>query len=74
VLDQFGMIFVSAARSGNDEDIISRREPLALIAAQNAMARYAIDPDKVFVGGVLLPAAHGSKPGSLPNSAKWTRR
>lgn len=52
VLDQFGMIFVSAARSGNDQDIISRREPLALIAAQNAMARYAVDPDKVFVGGM----------------------
>lgn len=52
ILDQFGMIFVTAARSGNEEDIISRREPLALIAAQNAMAQYPIDPAQVFVGGM----------------------
>lgn len=52
VLDQFGMIFVTPARSGNEEDIISRREPLALIAAQNVMAQYPVDPAQVFVGGM----------------------
>ncbi|MGZ5929495.1 MAG: hypothetical protein ACXWLX_09795 [Rhizomicrobium sp.] len=52
VLDQFGMIFVTAARSGNDEDIVSRREPLALIAAQNVIAQYPVDPSRVFVGGM----------------------
>ena len=52
VLDQFGMIFVTAARSGNEEDIISRREPLALIAAQNVMAQYPVDSAQVFVGGM----------------------
>ena len=52
VLDQFGMIFVSAARSGNDEDIISRREPLAVLAALNVMAQYPVDPSRVFVGGM----------------------
>ena len=52
ILDQFGMIFVTPARSGNEEDIISRREPLALIAAQNVMAQYPIDPAQVFVGGM----------------------
>jgi predicted esterase len=52
VLDRFGMIFVTAARSGNDEDIVSRREPLALIAAANVMARYPIDPSRVYVGGM----------------------
>lgn len=52
VLDQFGMIFVTAAKSGNEEDIISRREPLALIAAQNVMAQYPVDPAQVFVGGM----------------------
>jgi predicted esterase len=52
VLDQFGMIFVTPARSGNEEDIVSRREPLALIAAQNVMAQYAIDPSRVLVGGM----------------------
>ena len=43
VLDRFGMIFVSAARSGNDQDIINRREPLSLIATQNVIDRYPID-------------------------------
>jgi len=52
VLDQFGMIFVTAARSGNEEDIVSRREPLALIAAQNVMAQYSIDPAQAFVAGM----------------------
>ena len=52
VLDRFGMIFVTAARSGNQDDIISRREPLALIAAQNVMAQYPVDPAQVFVGGM----------------------
>lgn len=52
VLDRFGMIFVTAARSGNEEDVVSRREPLALIAAQNVMGQYPIDPSRVFVGGM----------------------
>jgi pimeloyl-ACP methyl ester carboxylesterase len=52
VLDQFGMIFVTPARSGNEEDIVSRREPLALISAQNVMAQYPVDPTQVFVGGM----------------------
>ena len=52
VLDKFGMIFVSAARSGNDEDILSRRIPLAVIATQNMMARYPVDPARVLVGGM----------------------
>ena len=52
VLDRFGMIFVTAARSGNEEDIVSRREPLALIAAQNVMAQYPVDPSRVLVGGM----------------------
>ena len=52
VMDQFGMIFVSAARSGNSEDIVSRREPLAVSAALNVMARYPVDPSKVLIGGM----------------------
>ena len=46
------MIFVTAARSGNDEDIVSRREPLALIAAENMLAQYDVDRARVFVGGM----------------------
>lgn len=52
VLDRFGMIFVTAARSGNEEDIVSRREPLALIAAQNVRTQYPVDPSRVLVGGM----------------------
>jgi len=51
VLDHYGVIFVSAARSGNDESDLGRREPLALIAAQNIIRRYAVDTDHVYVAG-----------------------
>ena len=51
VLDRYGVIFVSAARSGNDEDVLGRREPLALLAAENVMRRYTVDPERVYVGG-----------------------
>ena len=51
VLDQFGAIFVSAARSGNKESVLGRREPLALIAEQNIVRHYAVDPRRVYVGG-----------------------
>jgi dienelactone hydrolase len=51
VLDRFGMIFVSAARSGNDANVLGRREPLALLAAVNVMRRYAVDAGHVYVGG-----------------------
>jgi dienelactone hydrolase len=51
VLDQFGVIFASAERSGNDENVLARREPLALLAAYNLMQRFHVDPERVFVGG-----------------------
>ena len=51
VLDRYGIIFVSAARSGNDASVLGRREPLALTAAQNIMRRYPVDPDRVYIGG-----------------------
>jgi len=51
VLDRLGFIYVSAARSGNEEITQARREPLALIAAANVMAKYPVDPAKVFIGG-----------------------
>ena len=50
-LDRYGMIFVSAARSGNDESAFNRREPLALLAADNIMAQYPVDPEHVYIGG-----------------------
>jgi hypothetical protein len=51
VLDRYGVIFVGAARSGNDESVFDRREPLALLAAHNAMQRYPVDPERVYIGG-----------------------
>jgi hypothetical protein len=51
VLDRFGVIFVSAARSGNDENALGRREPLALLAAENIIRRYPVDSERVYVAG-----------------------
>lgn len=51
VLEQDGVIYVSAARSGNDENVMGRREPLALLAAHNVMQRYPVDRERVYVGG-----------------------
>ena len=50
-LDRAGIIFVSAAQSGNDESIPARRIPLALTAAYALARKYQIDPDRIFVGG-----------------------
>jgi len=51
VLDRHGMIFVSAANSGNDTSTIDRRMPLALLAAQNILERYKVDRRRIYVGG-----------------------
>jgi hypothetical protein len=51
VLDRFGIIFVSAARSGNDENVLGRREPLALLAAHNIIRQYPVDPQRVYIAG-----------------------
>jgi hypothetical protein len=51
VLEQHGMIFVTAANSGNNENILDRRIPLALLGAYNVMQRYSIDPDRIYIGG-----------------------
>jgi hypothetical protein len=51
VLDRYGMIFVSAARSGNDQNVATRREPLALTAAYNVMQRYPVAAQRVFIAG-----------------------
>ena len=50
-LDQHAVIFVTAAHSGNDANVLDRREPLALLATQNIMDRYRVDPSRVFVSG-----------------------
>jgi dienelactone hydrolase len=50
-LDRHGTIFVGAANSGNDANVLDRRIPLALLAAQNIMQRYPVDPQRVYIGG-----------------------
>jgi len=51
VLDRAGVIFVSAARSGNVASPLSRREPLALLAWANITRRYKVDPARVYIAG-----------------------
>jgi len=50
-LDRRGMIFVTAANSGNNASVLDRREPLALLAAHNIARHYPIDPGRVYIGG-----------------------
>lgn len=50
-LDRQKTIFVSAARSGNDDDVFDRREPLALVAEYNVAQRYPVNPEHIYVAG-----------------------
>jgi pimeloyl-ACP methyl ester carboxylesterase len=50
-LERHGVIYVSAANSGNDADVLDRREPLALLAAANVSQRYPVNPARIYVGG-----------------------
>ncbi len=50
-LDRHGLVFVSARDSGNDRSVLDRRLPLALLAYENARARYPIDASRVYVMG-----------------------
>jgi pimeloyl-ACP methyl ester carboxylesterase len=51
VLDRHDLIFVSAARSGNDADTLDRRVPLALLGYENIRRRYRLDANRTYVGG-----------------------
>jgi hypothetical protein len=51
VLDEHGMIFVSAANSGNDANVLARRVPLALLGEENVARRYTLDPQRIFIAG-----------------------
>ena len=51
VLERHGMILVTAAGIGNDANLLDRRDPVALLAATNMMARYRVDPSRVYIGG-----------------------
>jgi pimeloyl-ACP methyl ester carboxylesterase len=51
VLDATHTILVTAADSGNDANVLNRREPLALLAAYGVAQRYHVDPTRTYVGG-----------------------
>jgi pimeloyl-ACP methyl ester carboxylesterase len=51
ILDRHGVIFVSAANSGNATNVLDRRTPLALLAAHNIMQRFRVDPERIYIGG-----------------------
>ncbi len=50
-LDRAGVIYVSARRAGNSQNVYERRIPLALHAYENIRARYPIDPARVTISG-----------------------
>ena len=50
-LGKQGMIFVSARRSGNQQNVLDRRIPLALHALENVSRRYPVDPQRVYIAG-----------------------
>ncbi|QIL02943.1 hypothetical protein G7078_09220 [Sphingomonas sinipercae] len=51
VLQHRGVIFVTAARSGNQRSVLGRRIPLALTGAAHVVRSYPVDPDRVWIGG-----------------------
>ncbi len=52
VLDKHAMIVVTAAGSGNAENVYSRRIPLAMLGYANVAKAYPLDPARTYVGGL----------------------
>jgi pimeloyl-ACP methyl ester carboxylesterase len=50
-LEDRGVIFVTAARSGNETSPLGRRIPLALTAAANVVRNYPIDSNRIWIAG-----------------------
>ncbi len=50
-LDKRGLIFVSARRSGNQQNVLDRRIPLALHAHEHVRLNYPLDPQRVYIAG-----------------------
>ena len=51
-LDRHGLILVSMANAGNEASLLERRLPLALLAWANVTARWPVDAERVYVGGM----------------------
>ena len=45
------IIYVASRRSSNSENIFDRRVPLALHGYEYVRSRYALDPERVYIGG-----------------------
>jgi len=52
VLDRHATILVTAAASGNEENVIGRRIPLALTGYENIARRFRIDVSHSWIGGL----------------------
>jgi hypothetical protein len=52
VLARHRLIVVTAAKSGNEANVVDRRMPLALSGYENVRKRYPLDPARVYVGGL----------------------
>lgn len=50
-LDRYRLIFVTPARAGNAQAVLSRRVPLALAAEDNIVRQYPVDRRRIYVGG-----------------------
>jgi pimeloyl-ACP methyl ester carboxylesterase len=50
-LDRYGVIFVTPARAGNAQAVLSRRVPLALAAEAGIVRQYPVDRRRIYVGG-----------------------
>lgn len=51
VLSREGLLLVSARASGNDQDMLERRVPLALNGYGYAIRHFQIDPERVYIAG-----------------------
>ncbi|HEY0232923.1 MAG TPA: hypothetical protein VGC55_16880 [Dokdonella sp.] len=52
VLDRHATILVTAAASGNEENVIGRRIPLALAGYENIAHRFHVDASQIWIGGL----------------------
>lgn len=50
-LSDRGLVLISARKSGNSQNVIKRRVPLALHGLQYVTDRYKVDPKRVYVAG-----------------------
>ena len=51
VLKEYKLIYVAADESGNTQDVITRRVPLALTGLAGIEAAYQVDATRIYVGG-----------------------